>query len=151
MFLLNSRLGHFTATPSNSPPRGWLILLGHHFSRSYVAILPSSLTRVISRTLVFSTRLPVSDCGTGAALLARRFSRQCGINSFAPVGAPHQSSDLAGRIFLSQPSYNLRPALPIAGEPSLLRPSIAHNAHGGTGISTCCPSPTSFDLGLGPD
>ena len=151
MFLLNSRLGHFTATPSNSLPRGQFILLGHHFSRSYVAILPSSLTRVISRTLVFSTRLPVSDCGTGAALLARRFSRQCGINRFDPVGSPTHSSDLPGRICLSPASYKLGPSLPVDGRPSLLRPSIAHNAHGGTGISTCCPSPTSFDLGLGPD
>ena len=151
MFLLNSRLSLYVATASTFPPRGWVNVQRHLFSRSYEAILPSSLTRVISRTLVFSTCLPVSVCGTGAALLARGFSRQCGIDSFAPVGAPHQSSDLAGRIFLSQPSYNLRPALPIAGEPSLLRPSIAHNAHGGTGISTCCPSPTSFDLGLGPD
>ena len=151
MFLLNSRLSLYVATASRSEPRGFFTLQRHLFSRSYEAILPSSLTRVISRTLVFSTCLPVSVCGTGAALLARRFSRQCGINSFVPVGTPHQSSDLAGRIFLSQPSYNLRPALPIAGEPSLLRPPIAHNAHGGTGISTCCPSPTSFDLGLGPD
>ena len=101
MFLLNSRLGHFTATPSDSPPRGWIILLGHHFSRSYVAILPSSLTRVISRTLVFSTRLPVSDCGTGAALLARRFSRQYGFNHFVPVGTRTHASALPRRICLS--------------------------------------------------
>ncbi len=63
MFLLNSRLGHFTAT---------LILLrreasegqGHPFSRSYGVILPSSLARVLSNALVSSTHLPVSVCGT---------------------------------------------------------------------------------------
>src|SRR5579872_2536810 len=33
-------------------------------SRSYGAMLPSSLTRVLPIALVFSTRLPVSDCGT---------------------------------------------------------------------------------------
>ena len=33
---------------------------GHPFSRSYGAILPSSLTTVISRALVFSTNPPVS-------------------------------------------------------------------------------------------
>ena len=38
---------------------------GRPFSRSYGAILPSSLTRVLSRALVSSTRLPVSVCGTG--------------------------------------------------------------------------------------
>ena len=55
---------------------GWL-LHQHPFSRSYGAILPSSLTRVLSLTLVFSTRLPVSVCGTGTLALARSFSWQC--------------------------------------------------------------------------
>ena len=33
----------------------------------------------------------------------------------------------------------------------LLRPHISQTDIGGTGISTCCPSPTPFGLGLGPD
>ena len=56
MFLVNSRLDHFTATH---------VLGGHPFSRSYGAILPSSLERVISRPLVCSTYPPVSVSGTG--------------------------------------------------------------------------------------
>jgi hypothetical protein len=48
------------------------------FSRSYGAILPSSFTRVLPIALVFSTRLPVSDCGTDTVDLARHFSRQHG-------------------------------------------------------------------------
>ena len=48
------------------------------FSRSYGARLPSSLTRVLPIALVFSTRLPVSDCGTGTFDLARHFSCQPG-------------------------------------------------------------------------
>ena len=48
------------------------------FSRSYGAILPSSLTRVLPIALVFSTRLPVSDCGTDTFDLSRHFSRQLG-------------------------------------------------------------------------
>jgi hypothetical protein len=48
-------------------------------SRSYGAILPSSLTRVLPIALVFSTRLPVSDCGTVTVDLARHFSRQPGL------------------------------------------------------------------------
>ncbi len=55
MFLVNSRLGLFTATT----------LRWHPFSRSYGAILPSSLERVISRPSVFSTTPPVSVSGTG--------------------------------------------------------------------------------------
>ena len=63
VFLVNSRLGHFTATPSlhiaripNDEQ--------HPFFRSYGANLPSSFTRVHSRALEFSSRLPVSVCGT---------------------------------------------------------------------------------------
>ncbi len=55
MFLLNSRLTHFTAT----------LLRGHPFFRSYGANLPSSLTRFHSRALVYSTHPPVSVYGTG--------------------------------------------------------------------------------------
>jgi hypothetical protein len=50
MFLLNSRPDLLTAAP----------LSGHPFSRSYGANLPSSLTWFLSRTLVYSTFLPVS-------------------------------------------------------------------------------------------
>lgn len=38
---------------------------GHPFFRSYGVSLPSSLERVLSRPLVFSTNLPVSVSGTG--------------------------------------------------------------------------------------
>jgi hypothetical protein len=41
---------------------------GRSFSQSYGSILPSSLTRVSPIALVFSTRLPVSVCGTDARL-----------------------------------------------------------------------------------
>ena len=60
MFLVNSRLNQFTAAPSGSTGQAGFTLLGRSFSRSYGAILPSSLTRVISITLVFSTCPPVS-------------------------------------------------------------------------------------------
>ena len=60
VFLINSRLGLVTASSLTS---------SHPFSRSYGAILPSSLERVISRPLVFSTYLPVSVSGTGSLSL----------------------------------------------------------------------------------
>ena len=53
-----------------------LTLSGHPFSQSYGVRLPSSLTRVLSRAWVSSTRLPVSVCGTVGASLARGFSRR---------------------------------------------------------------------------
>ena len=57
-------------------------------SRSYGAILPSSLTRVLPIALVFSTRLPVSDCGTDTLDLARHFSRQHGLLDFGLGPSP---------------------------------------------------------------
>ena len=56
MFLVNSRMDLVTATQMN----------GYPFSQSYGVNLPSSLERVLSRPLVFSTNLPVSVSGTGS-------------------------------------------------------------------------------------
>ena len=92
MFLINSRLGLFTAA---------IFRLGvllhdrwHPFSRSYGVILPSSLTRVLSRALGCSPRLPVSVCGTGTFDLDRGFSWQCGLSCFAAVAARIRFSKL---------------------------------------------------------
>jgi len=57
-------LGRFTAAPECSH-REDDHKPGRSFSRSYGAILPSSLTVVLSIALVFSTCLPVSVWGTG--------------------------------------------------------------------------------------
>ena len=59
VFLVNSRLGRFDATPS-----GCDTLMRHPFSQSYGVNLPSSFARVISIALGFSPCLPVSVCGT---------------------------------------------------------------------------------------
>ncbi len=63
MFLLNSRLGLFTAACSRR----------HPFSRSYGANLPSSLTTLLPLALGSSPHLPVSVCGTGALVYAQAF------------------------------------------------------------------------------
>ena len=65
VFLVNSRLGLFSVTLIRSGSKS------HHklerpFSRSYGAIMPSSLTMVLPIALVCSTHPPVSVCGTGA-------------------------------------------------------------------------------------
>ena len=66
MFLINSRLGLFTVTALGSGSKS-LHPRRHPFSRSYGAILPSSLTMVLPIALVCSTHPPVSVCGTGFA------------------------------------------------------------------------------------
>ena len=72
MFLLNSRLGLFSAAS----------LKRHPFSRSYGVILPSSLTMVLPFVLGFSPRPPASVCGTGTYTIASSFSRQRGFTCF---------------------------------------------------------------------
>ena len=70
-------------------------------SRSYGSILPSSLTRVLPIALVFSTRLPVSVCGTGTRTsILRGFSRQHGLNHLWPRGHRIQLLKLPRRIYL---------------------------------------------------
>ncbi len=59
VFLVNSRLGHFSAPYSRRVP----------FSRSYGVILPSSLAMIHSSTLGFSPHPPVSVYGTGRSSL----------------------------------------------------------------------------------
>ena len=54
MFLINSRRSRFTVAPCS------LHHQGHPLSRSYGAILQSSLTTVLPSALGYSTRLPVS-------------------------------------------------------------------------------------------
>ena len=57
--MINSRLGLFAETNSR-----W-----HPFYRRYGAILPSSLGRFHSRALEYSSRIPVSVCGTGYLMI----------------------------------------------------------------------------------
>ena len=84
MFLVNSRLGLFTAAPS----------LEHPFSRSYGVILPSSLTIVRSLALGSSPHLPVSVCGTGTSIFTSGFSWQREIRSFGTQFPPRHSPAL---------------------------------------------------------
>ena len=80
MFLVNSRLGLGSATPTSFGRVG-LHQQGHPFFRRYGVNLPSSLTRVLSIALVSSTYLPVSVCGTGTSTSTLRgFSRSYGID-----------------------------------------------------------------------
>src|SRR5205814_4836295 len=81
----------------------------HPFSRSYGVILQSSFRRVLPIALVCSTRLPVSDCGTGTLDLARGFSRQLGSPHSLHCCSSHSHLTLTlGRICLSNDGYLLR-------------------------------------------
>ena len=138
--MVNSCLNLFTAACQSR----------HPFSRSYGVILPSSLTIVRSLTLGFSPHLPVSVYGTGTLDLTSGFSWQREIDRFSSFASPSQLNLRCADLPTHQPhcldTLNQRCARSI-----LLRPHVVQTILGGTGISTCCPSPTPFGLGLGPD
>ena len=92
MFLLNSRQGLFSVTPKRSA--GLLLYVqGRSFFQSYGAILPSSLTEVLPFALVYSTRPPVSVCGTGTRDSLEAFLGSMGSTTCGPEGLRHHPSD----------------------------------------------------------
>ena len=138
MFLLNSCLSHFSAASSHWRP----------FSRSYGAILPSSLTTLLPPALGFSPHPPVSVYGTGTRYTIAAFlgSRNRMLRYFFSLRVT--DSDCEAGL----PS-SLLPRLPRASHPramlSFCVPTVLITR--GTGISTCCPSATLPSLALGPD
>ena len=137
MFLLNSCLGHFSAATLMA-----LLLpkLRSHFAEFLNNTSPVGL-RILSSS-------PVSVCGTGTYKTIAAF-----LDSQGP-GLPYLCSV---RVTSSDRAADL---------PTTLLPRLHRDIHSripfpvcvptvlficGTGISTCYPSTTSFDLALGPD
>ena len=141
VFLINSRLGLFTAATRKWRP----------FSRSYRAILPSSLAMNHSSTLGCSPRLPVSDYGTGCLFISLevflgsliRYTRIT--RRFTVLSGSSRSADLP-TVPITTPFNAL---FRQCADRSLLRHPIAILT--GTGILTCFPSRSPFGLPLGPD
>ena len=141
MFLVNSCLGLFSAA----------CLRRHPFSRSYGVNLPSSLTRVPSSALGFSPRLPVSVCGTGGHNLPRSFSWRFRLAFFGTIFPPRHASPFCRGDLPPRRAARLDPVFQSRAQAAFPRHSFSQTIAAGTGISTSCPSPTPFGLGLGPD
>ena len=90
MFLVNSRLGLFSAALSPELP----------FSRSYGVILPSSLTRVLPLALGFSPRPPASVYGTGTFADLAAFPASVNLSTSLLFFVPHHTSCSARRTSL---------------------------------------------------
>ena len=108
VFLLNSRLGHFSAPRVNEDP----------FSRSYRVNLPNSLAMTHSSTFGYSPRPPVSVYGTGSPYLMlsgfswKSASPRCHL--IRRFGVLSRFSTDVG--FASRPyTFALQPAIPSAG------------------------------------
>ena len=130
MFLVNSRYPLLSATHRRSSREG-NHRAGHTFFRSYGVNLPSSLTRVLSSALVYSTHLPESVCGTVTrATRYEAFLGSMGLttlrplrDSSSPLSVWYGPPDLP-----NGPAYGLEPGLPTPGWSTLLRPPFADNA-----------------------
>ena len=136
--MLNSCLGLFSAACSRRRP----------FSRSYGAILPSSLTTLLPPALGFSPCLPVSVCGTGTWQAIAAFLG-------APYGFFATLVRSASRYWLPRgispaPPPALAPGFPLPAKPPGTRPRFLLLPCS-TGFSTCYPSATPSGLALGPD
>ena len=138
MFLLNSCLSLFSAA--------WLPR--HPFSRSYGVILPSSLAMLLPSALGFSPHPPVSVYGTGVTYT---------IAAFLGTWLTRFATKVSLRITLLDCTADLPSVLLLRLHrffhsrlvwPTCVPTFLICNS---TGISTCCPSTTSFDLALGPD
>ena len=138
MFLLNSCLGQFSAATSQ-----W-----HSFSRSYGVILPSSLTMLLPSALGFSPHPPVSVYGTGAIQTIAAFL-DAWLTLFPTLNSVRITSSDCRTDLPVQLLPRLRRAFHSRLVLSTRVPTVL--LYRGTGISTCCPSVTSFDLALGPD
>ena len=137
MFLLNSCLGQFSAASSH-----W-----HSFSRSYGVILPSSLTMLLPSALGFSPHPPVSVYGTGTVQTIAAFLGSW-LTHFPTFVRYASRLRIVTRI-CQRDSYLACHGIPFPLVLSLCVPTVL--LYCSTGISTCCPSATSFDLTLGPD
>ena len=130
MFLVNSRYPLLSATHRSSSREG-NHHAGHTFFRSYGVNLPSSLTRVLSSALVYSTHLPESVCGTVTRTTRlEAFLGSMGLTTLRPLR--DSSSPLSvwdGPPDLPNgPAYRLKPGYPTPGWSTLLRPPITDNA-----------------------
>ena len=151
MFLVNSRLGHFTATPSCSPCKMVHINEAPLLPklRGYFAefLNESSLKRL--RILTPPTCVGLRYGRLNSSLEV--FLGSMGSGSLCPEGLPIASRSICCPDLPKQPPAGLDLAiqsedtLPFCVTPSLKR------CYGGTGILTCFPSSTPFGLDLGAD
>ena len=112
--------------------------------------MPSSLTRVLPIALVFSTRPPVSVCGTVTRDSLEAFLGSLGQplpGSLASAITPQALGTDFPVPFIALQAWHLNP---LTGWSTLLRHPFAQTSLRGTGILTRCPSPTALALGLGP-
>ena len=112
--------------------------------------MPSSLTRVLPFVLEFSSRLPVSVCGTGTSKYLATFLAGVDSKTSFLWSTPRHSLALRLAYFTTSQPHCLDALFHLRAS-SIFPCHCIINFLGGTGFSTCCPSATPFGLALGPD
>ena len=112
--------------------------------------MPSSLTRVLPFVLEFSSRLPVSVCGTGTSEYLATFLAGVDSETSFPWSTPRHSLALRLAYFTTSQPHCLDALFHPRASP-IFPCHCFIKSFGSAGISTCCPSATPFGLALGPD
>ena len=151
MFLVNSRLGLFSATPFNS-----CSLCTHLLRALLLPKLRGHFAEFLNESSSARLRILFSPTCVGLRYghlrLARGFSwqRECTCFGTAIFPPRHRSAFPCADLPAQEPYGLDRRFHPSAVLPSCVPPSLVTD-YGGTGMSTCCPSTTPFGLALGPD
>ncbi len=145
VFLVNSRLGRLAAAPS-APGQAGSRTRGHPFSRSYGAIVPSSLTMVLPIASVCSTRPPVSVLVRARPRLPRGFSREHGLTGFASKLRLGVSG--CGADFPALRPYALSRGRPEPRPATLLRRPVGRSA--ACAVQECLPAAHRLRLSASP-
>jgi hypothetical protein len=112
--------------------------------------LPSSLTRVRSSALVYSTYPPVSVSGTGVGwLTGKPFVTAQVFGTWPRLAAWPRTRFSVNAWGVPRLPTSLKAPRLCSPDPPRYLTSVKRQPNG-AGISTCCPSPTRCRLGLGP-
>ena len=123
--MVNSRYRRFAATTFRSRRRPFTYKW-HTLSLSYGVNLPSSLTRLLSNALVFSTCPPESVWGTVSSSSTQFAAFLGSVGSMTSGQRPrHHLSRYAVAFFSYDDSLQACTSNPAAGSPTLLRPCSA--------------------------
>ena len=153
MFLVNSRLGLFTAAPFRSSREGLHVMRAHLLPKlrcNFAEFLhKGSLKRLWILTSPTCVRLRYGH---------PKFSLEVFLGSVGSTTSPHMAGS-SSHLRVDDPAdlptrspYVLKPTPPVVGWPTLLRHPITRTHVAGAGIfNACCPSATPFGLALGAD
>ena len=150
MFLVNSRLGHFTAAPSRSRREAV-----HDNGAPLLPKLRGNFAEFLNEGFLDRLSILYSPTCVGLGYGRQQYSLEVFLGSMGLITSSHStrirfSGYMPGGFAYPTP-YKLNRGQPTPRRSTLLRHSIGQMHVSGTGISTSCPSPTPLGLGLGPD